>query len=53
MSTNITNFSKLSELISLSSKRKPKILINPAGEYCIKPIKGFRKRERFNYQYIM
>ncbi len=43
MSINITNFSKLSELISLSSRRKPKIVLNPEGEYCIKPRKGIRK----------
>lgn len=40
MSINIASFSKLSELISLSSKRKPKIVLNPEEEYCIKSKKG-------------
>ncbi len=53
MSINIANFSKLSELISLSSRRKPKIVINPKGEHCIKPRKGIRKRARFKCKYNM
>lgn len=40
MSINIASFGKLSELISLSSKRKPKIVLNPEEEYCIKSRKG-------------
>lgn len=36
MSINIANFSRLSELISLSFKRKPKIVLDPGSEYCIK-----------------
>jgi hypothetical protein len=43
MSINIINFSKLSELVSLSSLRKPKIVLNPEEEYYIKPKKAMRK----------
>ena len=50
MSTNIANFSNLSELISLYSRRKPQIVLDPEGEYCIKPIKG--KEEDLNVNII-
>lgn len=40
MSKNIANFSKLSELISLSFRKKPKIVLNPAEEYYIKSTNG-------------
>lgn len=43
MSINIANFSKLSELVSLSSLRKPKIVLNPEEEYYIKSRGGVRK----------
>lgn len=43
MSINVANFSKLSKLVSLSSLRKPKIVLNPAGEYCIKHKHKMRK----------
>lgn len=33
---NIENFSKINELVSLHSSRKPKIVLDPAEEYCIK-----------------
>ena len=53
MSINIANFGKLSELISLSSKRKPKIVLDPGEEYCIKPRKGRRERGRIKCKYSM
>ena len=43
MGVNIANFSKLSELVSLSSLRKPKIVLNPEEEYYIKSTKNARK----------
>lgn len=43
MSINIINFNKLSELVSLSSLRKPKIVLDPDGEYYIKSKRKIRK----------
>lgn len=45
MSINIINFSKLSELVSLSSLRKPKIVLNPKEEYYIKFKRGMGNAE--------
>lgn len=36
MGVNIINFNKLSELVSLTSLRKPKIVLDPDGEYYLK-----------------
>lgn len=47
MRINVVNFSKLSELLSLTSKRKPKIVLNPEDEFYIKPTK-----ENKNFQDI-
>ncbi len=52
MSVNIANFSKLSELVSLSSLRKPKIVLNPEEEYYIKLKKDCRNVEDLNANII-
>ena len=36
MSINIANLNKLSELVSLSALRKPKIILNPEEEYYLR-----------------
>lgn len=52
MGVNIANFSKLSELVSLSSLRKPKIVLNPEEEYYIKYKSGRENREDLNANII-
>ncbi len=42
MRINVVNFGKLNELLSLSSRRKPKIVLNPEDEFYIKPTKENR-----------
>lgn len=43
MSINIANLNKLSELVSLSSKRKPKVILNPEEEYYLKYRSSFHE----------
>lgn len=43
MKINVANFSKISELVSLSSLRKPKIVLNPGEEYYFKQKRKERK----------
>jgi len=52
MSINIINFSKLSELVSLSTLRKPKIVLDPEEEYYIKSKRGHREDDDFNANII-
>ena len=52
MSTNIMYFNKLSELVSLYSHRKPKIVLDPDEEYYIKSTKKFENWEDLNANII-
>ena len=52
MSVNIISFNKLSELVSLSSLRKPKIVLNPDGEYYIKTKRKGGNEEDLNANII-
>ena len=40
---NIAKLNKLSELVSLTSRRKPTVVLNPEEEYYIKSTKNARK----------
>ena len=51
MSVNIANFSKLSELVSLASLRKPKIVLNPEEEYYIRAKRKQRTKRRIKCKY--
>lgn len=52
MSTNVANYNKISDLVSLSSLRKPKIVLNPSGEYYFKQRRNHGNEDEFNANII-
>lgn len=48
MSMNIAKLNKLSELVSLTCRRKPIVVLNPEEEYYIKSSKGIGNNESLN-----